>query len=297
MSIPDVSIIIINYKTLPITMACLDSIKASTDFLRKEIIVIDNASHDESVSKLKKSFPDIAMIENATNVGYGAANNQGAKQARGQYLLFLNSDTLVQKNTLELFFDEIQRSNSSIATCQLRNADGSIQPQGGALPNLFRLLLWATGIDDVPLVNSIITSYQHRNVHYFNKNQKVGWIGGTALAIKRDVFESIGGFDTNIFMYGEDVELCIRLHQEGYVIDYFAKPSIIHLGQASSSSHASLVGEFVGLKYLIQKHFTGFNTSVAMGVLRLAALLRSIIFAIVGNKKLKNTYAEIFSMV
>ncbi len=297
MSTPDVSIIIVNYKTLPITLACLKSIAKSTDSLHKEIIVIDNASNDSSVEKLKSAFPNIMLIANKTNVGFGVANNQGAEKAHGNFLLFLNSDTLLKIDTLALLFEDIKRHKSTVATCKLLNVDGSIQPQGGALPNLLSLLVWATGIDDLPLINSLITSYQHRNRGYFDQNHQVGWIGGTALAIKRQVFDDIGGFDPNIFMYGEDVELCIRLRQAGYLVDYFAKPNITHLGQASSSSKASLVGEFIGLKYLITKHFTGFNKSLSLLELRFAALLRILIFGIVGNRERKKIYEEISTMV
>jgi GT2 family glycosyltransferase len=157
--------------------------------------------------------------------------------------------------------------------------------------------MWASGIDDIPLVNNWLISYQHRNKSFFQKNQRMGWISGTAFVIKREVFASIGGFDSDIFMYGEDVELCMRLHSAHHHIDYFSAPSLTHLGQASSSSKTSLQGEFLGLRYLITKHFNGFNKTLCLFIVRFAALLRMIIFGIVGDRKRKKIYAEIYSLV
>lgn len=293
----DLSIIIINYKTLPITRACLESIVNSDDTLIKEIIVIDNASNDTSVSELKKAFPNIVVIANNENVGFGVANNQGANKARGKFLLFLNSDTQLHKDTLRLLVDAIKRDNATVATCQLRNRDDSIQPQGGALPTPSSLFLWASGIDDLPLVNSFFTSYQHRNIDFFMRDQDMGWIGGTALVIKRELFQSMGGFDPNIFMYGEDVELCMRLKKAGESIKYYANPSLTHLGQASSSSKTSLMGEFVGLQYVISKHYSGIKKAVLVRIIRFAAQLRSIMFGIVGDRKRQKIYEEILTLV
>lgn len=293
----DLSIIIINYKTLPITQACLETIVNSDDSLQKEIIVIDNASNDDSAKTLLKTFPTITLIENTTNEGFGVANNKAAKKAQGQYLLFLNSDTLLKKDTLRLLFTQVKRHQANVATCRLLNPDGSIQPQGGALPTLSSLFLWASGIDDFPLVNSLVTSYQHRNKDFFMRDQKMGWVGGTALVIKRDLFQEIGGFDPNIFMYGEDVELCMRLKKAGETIHYFANPTITHLGQASSSSKTSLVGEFVGLQYVIAKYYSGATKTLLLKIIRFAARIRSIIFGIVGDRKRQKIYEEILSMV
>jgi GT2 family glycosyltransferase len=293
----DLSIIIINYKTLSITKACLETIFTSDDSLNKEIIVIDNASNDASAKELVKAFPAITLIENATNKGFGLANNEGANKARGEYVLFLNSDTLLKKDTLELLYRDIARNSALVATCRLLNPDGTIQPQGGALPTLASLLLWASGIDDLPLINTVFTSYQHRNKHFFTRDQIMGWVGGTALVIQRDLFQEIGEFDPHIFMYGEDVELCMRLKKAGKEIHYFASPSLTHLGQASSSSKTSLVGEFVGLKYAIAKHYSGTTKTVYLTILRFAARIRSIIFGIVGDRKRQKIYEEILSLV
>lgn len=293
----DLSIIIIHYKTLSTTLACLASIRQSDDTFKKEILVVDNASKDNSINQIKKKYPEITPIINKTNLGFGVANNLAAKQARGEYLLFLNSDTLVKKDSLRLLVQQAKTRDANVASCKLLNPDGTLQPQGGALPTITSFLVWATGIDDVPFAHLLATSYQHRNPKYFSHDHRVGWVGGTAFLIRKDVFLKVGGFDPNIFMYGEDVELCYRLCEAGYTIDYFSSPEVVHIGQASSSSKASLMGEFMGLKYLIVKHFTGFNKTLSLQVLRLAALLRIIIFGIVGNKERQKIYAEIFTLV
>lgn len=293
----DLSIIIIHYKTLSTTLACLASIKQSDDTLKKEIVVVDNASGDNSINQIKKKYPEITTIINKTNLGFGVANNLAAKQARGEYLLFLNSDTLVKKDSLRLLVQQAKSHDANVASCKLLNPDGTLQPQGGALPTMASLLVWATGIDDVPLAHLLITSYQHRNPKYFSHDHRVGWIGGTAFLIRKNVFLEVGGFDPNIFMYGEDVELCYRLREAGYAIDYFSSPEVVHIGQASTSTKSSLMGEFIGLKYFINKHFSGFTKRVTLWQLRLAAQLRIIIFGIVGNRERQKIYAEIFTLV
>ncbi len=285
----DLSIIIINYKTKKITANCLETIKKSQDKLKKEVIVIDNGSEDGSVEYLKQKFPQYQVYSSGANIGFAQGNNFGVDRAKGEYVWLLNSDTLIKSNTISTLMECVKSNDSQIASCQLLNSDGSIQPQGGYLPDLWRLALWMLFIDDLPLMKSLIKPYHQNLKSFFQADQHPGWLGGTALLIRRDIYERLNGLDKNIFMYGEDVEFCLRAKQHGIKVDYFNQPQLTHLGQGSGTSRGAILGEYKGLKYIYQKHKQAWQYFALRLLLKVGALLRLIIFR---NK----IYAEAFRL-
>jgi GT2 family glycosyltransferase len=293
----DLSIIIVNYKTKKITADCLRSIKASSDTISKEIIVVDNGSEDGSIEYLKKSFPWTKVYSSGGNLGFARGNNFGVNKAKGKYVWLLNSDTVINKSTIQTLFDLAMENNSKIASCRLKNKDQTIQPQGGYLPRLSKLAAWMWFIDDLPIINKIIKPYQQRNLDFFKADQHPGWLGGTALLIKRDLYQKMNGLDKKIFMYGEDVEFCLRASHLKIKLDYFHKPSLVHLGQASGSSRGAVLGEYKGLKYIYQKHYSIYKTIALRSLLLTGAFLRIIIFGIVLRDNTRKTiYAEAFKL-
>lgn len=294
----NLSIIIVNYNTEKLTLKCLQSLYRSNDELKWETIVVDNGSKDDSLQNLKTKFPDIKIIESPTNLGFGTANNLGATGATGDYLLFLNSDCEVYPDTLQTWFDLVIGHQSAISSCKLVNPDGSIQPQGGALPNLNNVFDWMFFFDDLPLINSLILPYQQRHRPYFFKDHQPGWLSGTALLVKRSVFDTLDGFDETIFMYGEDVEFCYRAKKEGFHLDYYCKPQIRHLGQGSGSSANALLGEFQGLIYLWKKHKPGWQLPLLKLNLIFGALFRIVIFGMIrGDGEKRATYIKALTLV
>jgi len=160
----DLSIIIVSYNTKDLLKKCVDSVteELGNSKITGEIIVADNASTDDSV-KVAKGL-GVSVIQNRENLGFGGANNLGAKQARGRYLLFLNPDTEVKEGALGKmvkFMDE--NPEAGIASCRLVNPDGSFQPQGGYLPRLTTVAVWALFLDDLPIMREILPSYQSRS--------------------------------------------------------------------------------------------------------------------------------------
>ncbi|MEA3355211.1 MAG: glycosyltransferase family 2 protein [Patescibacteria group bacterium] len=293
----DLSIIIINYKTKKITSDCLKTIKNSTDKLKKEVILVDNGSEDGSINYLKKKHPWVKVYSSGGNLGFAKGNNFGFKKSKGKYIWLLNSDTLLKKNTIRQLYDLVLANNSDIASCQLLNSDGSIQPQGGFLPNLYRLTAWMLFIDDLPIINWFFKPYQQRNITFFKKDQHPGWLGGTALIIKQEVYKKLDGLDHKIFMYGEDVDFCLRASQNNIKLDYFSKPKLIHLGQASGSSKGAILGEFKGLKYLYKKHYSSCKYFILRGLLKIGAFLRIIIFGFIfKNKTKKEIYQKALNL-
>ena len=285
----DLSIIIINYKTKAVTAACLASISKSKDKLNKEVIVVDNGSADGSIDYLKKRFSGVKVYDSGTNLGFAGGNNFGFRRSSGKYVWLLNSDTILKSNTIDTLMKMAVKQNSAIASCRLLNPDGSIQPQGGYLPALWRLKAWMLFIDDLPLISSFFPAYHVNRNSYFKKDQHPGWLAGTALLIRRDVYQKLKGLDDQIFMYGEDVEFCLRAKKLGFKVEYFSRPALTHLGQASGSSRGAILGEYKGLKYIYQKHFARWQYVRLRVLLKTGAILRRIIF---GNQ----IYGEAFKL-
>ncbi len=288
---PDLSILIVNYNTKDITLNCLKTVFASKTKFAYEVILVDNDSTDGSVTAITKRYPKVKLIQNTTNDGFAVANNMGAKKAKGKYLWLLNSDTLIQPDTLDKLLNQANKYHAYIATCRLLNRDGSIQLQGGALPNLLNLTTWMLNLDSIPLIAKLIPPYQaNRYSHTY------GWVGGTAMLVRRDLYLSLDGLDKNIFMYGEDVEFCLRAKYGFISPQYFLEPKLIHLGQQSGSNEKSIIGEFLGLKYIYQKHYSSSQYRYLRVILKVGALLRRIIYALKGDIKRRDTYAKAFSL-
>jgi len=293
----DLSIIVINYKTKQITADCLQTIKKSTDNLTKEVIVVDNDSQDGSYKYLKKKFPWAKVYSSGGNLGFARGNNFGVKKAKGEYVWLLNSDTLLKPTTIKTLFNSAKANNSQIASCRLLNKDGSIQPQGGFLPRLYRLTAWMLFIDDLPIIKHLIKPYHQDNLGFFTKDQHPGWLAGTALLIKRDLYQKMHGLDKKIFMYAEDVDFCLRAAKQGIKLDYFGQPKVTHLGQASGSSKGAVLGEYKGLKYIYKKHYSVWKYLLLRLLLKIGALLRILVFGILlKDDTKKDVYQEAFKL-
>lgn len=277
----DLSIIIVNYNTKKVTAGCLRSITNSKDKIKKEVIVIDNGSKDDSINYLKSFFPHYQILSLGGNLGFAQGNNFGVNQAVGDYVWLLNSDTLLKPNTISTLMKQVKINNSQVASCCLLNHDSTIQPQGGFLPRLSRLAAWMLFIDDLPVIKHLLKPYHQNLPDFFKHDQHPGWLAGTALLVKRQLYNQLGGLDKNIFMYTEDVEFCLRLAKQGIRLDYFSTPKLTHLGQASGSSQGAVLGEYKGLKYIYLKHKAGWEYPMLRLLLKIGAWLRIIIFGII----------------
>lgn len=293
---PLLSIIIPSYNTADITVNCLKSIVEDKG-LKKipyEIIIIDNASTDDSVLKVEKFFTDYRsqitnykLVQNPANFGYAKANNQGIKIAKGNYVLFLNSDTIILHSAISQALDWLSsHPKASACTAQLLNQNNSIQPSGGYFPNFLNVFTWSTGLDDLPLVNLIIKPLHphppqfYTHDHFYLRDRRLDWITGAFFLIRRSSLETIKGFDENYFMYGEELELCYRLHQQvpQTQIWYLVGPQVIHLGGASSKNKLNpILNEYQGILAFFKKHKSRRQAKMVYLLLKINALFRSII--------------------
>ena len=301
----DLSIIIVSYNTVGITKNCIDSIRKYTKKVNYELIVVDNASTDGSVEYLKKKSTKIdKLILNKKNVGFGGGNNQGLAKATGKYILLLNSDTVLDANILkEMLFWMEKNTSVGISTCKLLNSDKTIQGTGGYFPTLPRVFTWMT-IQDLPLVDLIVKPYHpqksksfFKNDNFYKKSKELDWVTGAFLLMRREVYEKVGDFDTDYFMYVEEVDFCYRAKKEGFKIRYLPKWSITHLGGASGKVGLSVINEFKGVKLFYKKHFESWKTPILRAVLKIGAFWRIFYFGLVEGKESAKIYEKAFKII
>lgn len=218
----DVSVIIVNYNTCDYTLNCIHSIYAHTVDITFEIIVVDNASLDASVYNIRKRYPQVVLIENKINLGFGRANNIGVQYAIGKYVFFLNSDTYILNNALGDFFFTAENSDrESIYGTYLVDEHNNCVHSYGCFPTIKSILFDA--------LRAYTRIRKPDNVIINKGLTKVEYITGADLFMKRDVFVSIGGFDENIFLYFEETDLQKRLTNKGLLCYIIYGPQIVHI--------------------------------------------------------------------
>lgn len=297
------SVIIVSFNTKDLLRACLTSFYKNTKkgiLSDTEVIVVDNASHDGSKDMVKSEFPIVTLIENEKNLGFAKANNIGVKKSLGEHILFLNSDTIIEEKSIEDSMLTMSKMNNvGVLGCNLKNKDHSLQYSAGYTPNLFNVTLWMLFIDDIPVIKNICHQYHIESKKFYKASHVVGWVSGAFFLVRKKAIEATGLFDENMFMYGEEVELCMRMKKCGWLVYYSKDSSIIHIKGASGEGQiAGIKEEFQALKYMWKKYHPTWQMPVLRIMLRTGALLRYAIFGIISkDKKKQQIYAKAFSMV
>jgi GT2 family glycosyltransferase len=285
------SIVSLNYKKPQLTMSCIASLyeQLSDEFEKGiiELIVVDNASGDNSVAILheeirKKKYKNITVIANEENAGFGRGCNLGASHAKGKNILFLNNDTVVKdKGILRMAEYMQEHQEAAILGGQLYNFDGSLQPSAGTFYTPFNAFLLLLGMQKFGFLDK---SSQ--------KITQVDWIKGAIFMIQSLVFKKLGGFDKDIFMYTEDMELCYRAKLEGYKTYFYPNVTVMHAEQGSSNRGFAIVNIYKNLLYFYKKHRSPTEYIFLKTLMRTKAGLLIGIGKIMGNKYLVETYKE-----
>lgn len=230
----DLSIIILNYNTKGLLKNLLLSIKkADKGKYKTEIIVVDNASTDGSQEMLLKDFPKVYLIRNSKNLGYSKANNIGADEAKGEFLLFLNSDTLVYKDTLIKCLQFIKNKNYQVATCRVELENGNLDPASHrGFPTPWASFTYFFGLEQLFPHTKIFSQY-HQRWKNLNTTHKVDAISGAFFLINKKTFFRAGRFDEDYFMYGEDLDLCFKINKMNIPIYFYPDTKIIHFKKRS----------------------------------------------------------------
>jgi GT2 family glycosyltransferase len=235
----DLSIIIVNWNSKEYLEKCIQSILVWTVDIKYEIIVIDGASFDGCGEMLQRRFPQVRFIQSQENVGFAKANNVAFHESRGGYILFLNPDTELIGPAINIMFDYIQKvPNSGAIGCKLLNADKTVQTSClQAFPTLMNQLL-----DSELLRRLWPNSPLWGNAHLFSSQITAGaveGIVGACIMVERTLFEKVGLFSEDYFMYAEDLDLCYKIKQAGYMNYYLPDASIIHFGGGSTEKSPS----------------------------------------------------------
>ncbi|MFH1194512.1 MAG: glycosyltransferase [bacterium] len=272
---PDISIIIVNYNVKEFILNLLNSISKATGNLKLETIVVDNASNDGSVEALKEKFPKVKLIENNKNLGFGAANNQALKLASGNYFLLINPDTIVKENTLSKMIEFFETyADAGLAGCKVLNPDGTLQLAcRRSFPGPWTSFTKVMGLSKLFPKSKLFAQY---NLTYLdeNKTYEVDAVSGSFMMLRKEVYEKIGGFDPDFFMYGEDLDLCYRVQKSGSKVFYFNETEIIHYkGESTKRSSIDETKMFYDAMHLfVKKHFSA--SFIGASILQSAIFIR-----------------------
>jgi N-acetylglucosaminyl-diphospho-decaprenol L-rhamnosyltransferase len=236
----DLSIIIVNWKSADFLRQCLRTIYGVRRELRFEVIVIDNASFDGCRQLVENEFAEAKFVESSANLGFAGANNAAFEHATGRNVLFLNPDTEIVGLALESMVLTLDSNPfAGIAGCKLLNSDGSVQTSCiQAFPTVCNQLL------DAEFLRLLFPRARIWGTGPLFKNSSlpvsVEVVSGACLMIKRAVFEQVGFFTTAYFMYGEDADLCYKVKQAGWTVEYLGNSQVIHHGGRSAGARESL---------------------------------------------------------
>lgn len=231
----DLSVIVVNYKTKDLTRQTLRSVfRAAVPAGKIELILVDNASNDGTVAEVRRRFPRVKVIEAPENLGFAGGNNLGLKRAKGRYLLLLNSDTLINKDTLVKmvkFMDE--NPKAGLSTCRVELVNGQIDPASHrGFPTPWASLTYYTGLEKLFPTSRIFSQY-HQGWQDLSVPHEIDCPTGAFFFIRRAALNQVGLLDQRFFMYGEDIDYAYRVKQAGWKIMYTPITAIVHLKGAS----------------------------------------------------------------
>lgn len=251
--------IIVNYQVPVFLEQCIITVKRAMQQLSGEIIVVDNASADNSIEYVNSLFPDVRFIRSDENIGFARANNLGLSCARGRYVLFLNPDTLVPENTLIHCVTFLQQHYSCGAVgVRMINGFGNYLPESKrARPTLINTVLKLTGAATLFPKSGFFNQYAlgHLPVH---EQHPVDVLAGAFMMVRKNILDELQGFDTDFFMYGEDIDLSIRIKQLGHQVFYLGDIAIIHYKGQSSRNRTQKQNRifYKAMRLFVHKHYS-----------------------------------------
>jgi GT2 family glycosyltransferase/lipopolysaccharide/colanic/teichoic acid biosynthesis glycosyltransferase len=293
-----ISIIIVNYNVKDFLEQALISIKRSLENISSEIFVVDNDSSDESIPMIKERFPEVILIENKVNSGFSAANNLAIARAKGEFIVLINPDTVVQEDTfvkLLEFFDE--HPQASAATCKILNPDGTFSVDSRhSIPTPMTAFWKLIGFNKLFPKSKIFARY---NLTFLSEDDihKVEAISGSFMMMRKDMVDKVGSLDERFFMYCEDIDYCHRINQAGGDIYYVPTSQIIHYkGESTKKNNIDYVYNFNKSLYLFyKKHYQKKYMTPIKWLILLGVIIRgSLIFT---RNNLKQYFPIIIDLI
>jgi len=233
----DISTIIVSYNTAELLTACLKSVVSRSD-LSVEVIVVDNASQDDSAARVSRDFPWVKLITNEQNAGFARANNQALNVSSGEYVYFLNPDAVVQPGAFEAMMRFMaSHTDVGLAGTRILNPDGSVQPS----------------------VERRYPGERRAQKDLRGLAGEIAWVLGASMIARRVMVEDLGGFDEGFFLYGEEQDLCLRIRKKGWKIGFIPDAAVVHWGGQSerNTSAADLwKKKFAAELLFYRKHYS-----------------------------------------
>lgn len=254
---PELSIIFVNFNDNVHLGKSLLSLEKNAQDIDYEVIIVDNNSTDGSQEFIKNHFPSIKFICNEENLGFAKANNQGIRESKGEYILLLNTDTSINPGALRVLLQEMRGSSDigGIGPALLMEKD-DYQVSFGRKINFFSELLQ----------KSFLNTYYKMKLKRDKREREVNWLSGACLLIKKSILKEVGLFDENFFLYFEDIDLCLRIRENGWRLVYLPQAEVFHSGGGSTKS-LRLTSRFHYRKsqlYFYEKH----NSKISVALLR-----------------------------
>ena len=287
------SIIIVSWNVRKELTDCIASINNNSPACEYEIIVVDNASSDGSVELIQKEFPQIRIIANSSNLGFATANNQALKIAAGDYILLLNPDTIVHKNSLDSLI-KVLEENPDFGMCgpKLIDENAVLYHSIGYIPTFRSILHSKTFFRSLGVFRGHYKKLTAPNFNY-DKQGDVEQLSGAALMVRRPLMDKIGGMDEKFFLYYEDVDFCLRIRKAGLKIIYVPSATITHIGGKSSEqvSARKRIILYKSLFIYFRKHKGKFKTQLFGLIFKPAIIFKDIFNLLI------NLLAYIFSIL
>ena len=271
----DLSVISVSYNTRDLLRGCLDSVISTLGSqLEYELLVVDNASTDDSVVMVRDCFPQVRLFDNLENLGFAAGSNQAIAESSGRYVILLNPDTVVGEGALDGMMRLLEgRSNIGVVGPKLLFPDGSFQHSAFSFPSLAMIFL-----DFFPLhhrlSNSRVNGRYPRRLYEMGEPFPIDHPLGAALMVRRQVIDEVGLLDEDFFMYCEEIDWCMRIKNAGWQIVCWPQAEIVHyVGQSTAQFREEMhVALHKSRRRLYEKHYgSGFRRAahwlVTLGVL------------------------------
>ena len=234
-----ISVIIVSYNTCAMTLTCLRTLYENLGGMSAEVWVVDNASSDDSVTAIQRDFPDVHIIANDTNRGFGAANNRAIQRSTGDYLLLLNSDAFIKLRSIQALVACMQDNPSAgVVGPKLLNEDGSLQRSCYRYPTPFRALCESLFITASFPRSKLVGDYR---AWPHDSELPVDFVIGACMLVRRSALAQVGLFDERFFLYAEETDWCLRFHKAGWKILFTPQAEVVHLIQGSGKAQSERV--------------------------------------------------------
>lgn len=258
----DISIIIVNYNVYKDLLICIENLKAALKGFKHEIIVIDNNSTDRNIENITALFPEIKLILNKNNSGFGYANNLGMKYSTGKYILLINPDIIVSEDSVKNLYNFMENEPSAGSCGPLQSKpNAGIEHYYTFFPSLYSRLMQEFRLYmTAPVMKQRFFNFIDDNIK-IGKPFKVDWIMGSCLMVRREIYNKIGGFDEAFFLYEEETEWQYRMSKEGWSAYMIPTARVIHNHHSSASK--------LGMLFV---HYHEFRSRIVFDTIRFSGI-------------------------